>query len=84
MDTNSLIILLIVGAVAGWLAGLIMGGRGFGIVGNIVLGIIGSFLGGWVFGMLRLSIGRGLVGSIITSTVGAIIVLSLARALRRA
>ncbi len=84
MEPNSLIVLLIVGAVAGWLAGLIMGGRGYGVVGNIVLGVIGSFLGGWVFGMLRLSMGRGLIGSIITSTIGAIIVVSLARALRRA
>ena len=69
--------------VAGWLAGLIVKGYGFGLIGNIVVGIIGSFVGGWVFGRLGLFVGSGIVGSIIGATVGAVILLLLIRLIRR-
>ncbi|MCF6314205.1 MAG: GlsB/YeaQ/YmgE family stress response membrane protein [Verrucomicrobiales bacterium] len=65
---------LLIGAVAGWLAGTLMRGGGFGIFGNIVVGIIGSMIGGFVFGLLGLSAG-GLVGSIVMATAGAAILL---------
>ncbi|MCB1672642.1 MAG: GlsB/YeaQ/YmgE family stress response membrane protein [Pseudomonadales bacterium] len=74
METNSLIAVLIIGALAGWLAGTLMKGRGFGILGNIVVGIVGAFLGGILFGFLGLS-ASGLVGSLVTATVGAIVLL---------
>ncbi|MGI5310496.1 GlsB/YeaQ/YmgE family stress response membrane protein [Rheinheimera sp. MMS21-TC3] len=67
---------LIIGAVAGWLAGLIMKGRGFGLLGNMVVGIVGAFLGGFIFGMLGLA-SYGLIGALVTATVGAVVLLFL-------
>ncbi len=72
MNITELIIFLAIGAIAGWLAGTLMKGRGFGLVGNITLGIVGAIIGGFVFGLLGISAG-GLIGSIITATVGAVI-----------
>ncbi|MES9862910.1 MAG: GlsB/YeaQ/YmgE family stress response membrane protein [Candidatus Thiodiazotropha sp. LLP2] len=74
MDLTSLLIFLAIGAIAGWLAGTLMKGGGFGLLGNIVVGVIGAFIGGWVFGLLGLSI-NGLVGSLITAVAGAAILL---------
>lgn len=67
---------LIIGAIAGWLAGLIMKGRGFGLLGNMVVGIVGAFLGGFIFGMLGLA-SYGLIGALVTATVGAVVLLFL-------
>jgi uncharacterized membrane protein YeaQ/YmgE (transglycosylase-associated protein family) len=78
MELTSLIIYLAVGGVAGWLAGVIMKGKGFGILGNIVVGIIGGILGGFVFNLLRLR-AAGLIGSIVMATAGAVILLFLIR-----
>jgi uncharacterized membrane protein YeaQ/YmgE (transglycosylase-associated protein family) len=74
MDIQGLIIFLAIGAVAGWLAGTLMKGGGFGLLGNIVVGIIGAVVGGFVFGLLGISAG-GLIGSIITATAGAALLL---------
>jgi uncharacterized membrane protein YeaQ/YmgE (transglycosylase-associated protein family) len=76
MDIISLIIFLAVGALAGWLAGIIMKGRGFGAIGNIVIGIVGAVLGGYVFAFLGITTGS-LLGSIIMATIGAVILLFL-------
>lgn len=84
MDAQALIIFLIVGAIAGWLAGQIMRGGGFGLVGDIIVGIIGAFLAGMLFPRLGLHIGSGLLGAIISATIGACILLFLVRLLRRA
>jgi uncharacterized membrane protein YeaQ/YmgE (transglycosylase-associated protein family) len=73
-ETNILIMTLIIGALAGWLAGKVMKGKGFGIIGNIIVGIIGAVLGGFLFGLLGVSVG-GMVGSLVTATIGAIILL---------
>jgi len=70
----SFIWFLIIGAVAGWLAGLIMKGAGFGLLVNIIVGCIGAVLGGWLFGVLGIS-SSGLIGSLITALVGAIVLL---------
>lgn len=75
MDLNALIITLLIGAVAGWLAGTLMKGRGFGVLGNIVVGILGAFVGGFVFDALGISIAAGIVGSIFTATIGAVVLL---------
>jgi uncharacterized membrane protein YeaQ/YmgE (transglycosylase-associated protein family) len=80
---NSLIWFLIIGAIAGWLAGLVMKGRGFGLLGDIIVGIIGAFLGGWVFGKLGVSFGGGLAGSLIVAFLGAVILLFLVRLIKR-
>lgn len=76
MDLTSLIITLALGALAGWLAGQIMKGRGFGVIGNIVVGILGAFLGSILFGALGITFG-GVVGSIINATLGAVVLLFL-------
>ena len=65
---------IVIGAIAGWIAGKIMEGRGFGFLGNIIVGIIGGIIGGWVFGFLGISAG-GIIGSLVTAVAGAIILL---------
>lgn len=85
MSVESIIVFLIVGAIAGWLAGLVVRGRGLGLVGNIVVGIIGAFLAGWLLPLL--GIGFTVVNPIITSIVyaliGAIILLALISLIRK-
>ena len=75
---------LIIGAVAGWLAGLAMKGHGFGVLGNIVIGVIGAIVGGYLFGLLGISSGGGLIGSLITAFIGAVVLLFLFRLIKRA
>ncbi len=77
-----MILSLIIGGIAGWLAGLIMRGDGYGILIDIILGIVGGWLGGWLFGALNLHIG-GTFGVLITSIVGAVILIALLRAIKR-
>ncbi|MET0408453.1 MAG: GlsB/YeaQ/YmgE family stress response membrane protein [Hyphomicrobium sp.] len=84
MDPTALIIWLLIGAVAGWLAGQVMGGGGFGLVGDIVVGIIGAFIAGWLFPYLGLRLGGGILGEIIAAAIGAIILLFVLRLVRRA
>ncbi|MBS0237213.1 MAG: GlsB/YeaQ/YmgE family stress response membrane protein [Proteobacteria bacterium] len=84
MDPQALIVWLIIGAVAGWLAGLIMSGGGFGLVGDIIVGIIGAFIAGWLFPFLGIRLGGGIVGEVIAAAIGAIILLFVARLVRRA
>jgi uncharacterized membrane protein YeaQ/YmgE (transglycosylase-associated protein family) len=74
---------ILIGLVAGWLAGQLMRGGGFGIVVDIIVGVLGSVLGGWIFGMLGISAGGGLIGSLIVATVGAVVLLFVLRLLKR-
>lgn len=74
---------LILGAVIGWLAGVIMKGGGFGLIGDIVVGIVGSLIGSWVFGLLGLSTDGSLIGSLVTGVIGAIILLFIVRLIKR-
>jgi uncharacterized membrane protein YeaQ/YmgE (transglycosylase-associated protein family) len=80
----SLLWFLIVGLVAGWLAGMLVKGGGFGLIGDLVVGVIGAVLGGWLFSTFGASIGGGLIGAIIVATIGAVILLVIVRALKRA
>jgi uncharacterized membrane protein YeaQ/YmgE (transglycosylase-associated protein family) len=84
MDLQSLLIWVIVGGVAGWLAGLVVRGFGFGLVGNIVVGIVGAFLGGWLFGMIGFTFLPGIINTIITAFIGAVILLLIVRVIKRA
>lgn len=84
MDTHGIIIWLIIGAIAGWLAGSLMKGGGYGLIGDIIIGILGAFIGGWLAGVLGISIGGGLIASIITATVGAIVLILVLRVVKRA
>lgn len=83
MGIESLLIILIVGAIAGWLAGQIMKGYGFGLLGNIVVGIVGAFVAGLIFPVIGLGFGGGILASIVHATVGAVIVLFLIRLVKR-
>ncbi len=84
MDLTGLLIFLLIGAVAGWLAGVILKGGGFGLIGNIIAGVVGSFVGGWLFKTLGISLAAGLLGTILTAAIGAIVVLLVVGLLRRA
>jgi uncharacterized membrane protein YeaQ/YmgE (transglycosylase-associated protein family) len=84
MDLTGLLIFLAIGAVAGWLAGVLMKGGGFGLLGDIIVGIIGAVVGGALFGLLGLQAGGGLVGSIVTATVGAVVLLLIVRLIKKA
>jgi uncharacterized membrane protein YeaQ/YmgE (transglycosylase-associated protein family) len=83
MALESLIVLLIVGAIAGWLAGQIVRGFGFGLIGNIVVGIVGAVVAGWLFPRLGVNLGGGLIGSIIAAAIGAVILLFVIGLIRR-
>ena len=82
MSLEMLLIWLLVGAVAGWLAGMILKGGGFGLLGDIIIGIIGAFVGGWLLMQLGVSIGTGLISVIATATIGAVALLALLRVVR--
>jgi len=84
MGLQSILIILIVGAIAGWLAGQIMKGYGFGLIGNIVVGIVGAFVAGLIFPVLGLGLGGGILGAIVHATLGAVILLFLIRLVKRA
>ena len=83
MATLDLVLFLVIGLVAGWLAGRIMKGRGFGLIGDLVIGVIGSFVGGWLFTQLGIAT-SGWAGSLVTALVGAVVLLYLLRLLKRA
>jgi uncharacterized membrane protein YeaQ/YmgE (transglycosylase-associated protein family) len=79
----SLVYFLLIGLAAGWLAGHLVKGRGFGLVESLIIGVIGALIGGFVFGTLGVSVG-GLLGELIAATVGALILLYLLKFIRRA
>lgn len=83
IDLQSLIVWLLIGAIAGWLAGQIMKGGGFGLVGDIIVGIVGAFIAGALFPRLGFAFGNPLVGSIIAAVVGACLLLFILRLVRR-
>jgi uncharacterized membrane protein YeaQ/YmgE (transglycosylase-associated protein family) len=83
MGIQSILVIIIIGAIAGWLAGTIIRGFGFGLLGNIVVGILGAFVAGLVFPVIGLGFGGGILSSIIHATVGAVILLFLIRLVKR-
>ncbi|AML53109.1 GlsB/YeaQ/YmgE family stress response membrane protein [Falsihalocynthiibacter arcticus] len=84
MQFESIIVMLLVGALAGWLSGRIMKGRGFGVVGNIIVGVVGAFLAGMIFPALGVSVGGGFIASIIYATIGSVILLFVIGLVKRA
>ena len=74
---------LIIGAIAGWLAGKIVRGAGFGLLGNIVIGIIGALLASWLLPQLGVSLGYGWVRDIINATIGGVIILVILSLVKR-
>lgn len=75
---------IVVGLIAGWLAGLVMKGGGYGIIVDIILGIVGGLVGGWLFGMMGIGVGSGMIGSIIVAFIGAVILVGITRLIKRA
>lgn len=83
MSENRILAWLIIGVVAGWLAGLIVRGRGFGLIGDMVLGVVGAFVGRWLADRFAVHIGSGVVSSIIMAAIGAVILAGFIRLIRR-
>ncbi|KQS90896.1 MULTISPECIES: GlsB/YeaQ/YmgE family stress response membrane protein [unclassified Rhizobium] len=84
MGIESILVFILIGAVAGWLAGVIVSGFGFGLLGNIVVGIIGAFIAGALFPRLGFGADGGILWAIIHATLGAVILLVLIRIVKRA
>jgi len=82
-SAESLLVILLIGAVAGWLAGQIVQGTGFGLLGDIIIGIVGAFIASWLFPQLGLHLGAGIVAEIIAATIGAVLLLVIMRLVRR-
>ena len=75
MSGESFLVIMLVGVIAGWLAGQIVRGTGFGLIGDLLVGIIGAFIGGWLLPRVGIHIGVGLIAAIFNATVGAIVLL---------
>ena len=78
-----LVWLLLIGLIAGWLAGKLMKGSGFGVLGDIAIGVVGAFIGGFLFRLVGIYTG-GLIGSVIVATIGAVVLLYVVRLLKKA
>jgi uncharacterized membrane protein YeaQ/YmgE (transglycosylase-associated protein family) len=83
MDATTIIIILAIGAIAGWVAGLVFKGEGFGLLGNIVVGILGSFVGSWLLPKLGVHIGGGIGGAILVAVLGALALLLIVNVLKK-
>ena len=84
LGTNSLIVILLVGLIAGWLASKIVSGTGLGLIGDIIIGVIGAFIGRWLFTYFHIRIGVNFwVDAILTATAGAVVLLLILRLVRR-
>ena len=83
MPVETLVIWLLIGAAAGLLAGLVVKGGGFGLIGDIIVGIVGAFFGGWLLPRLGINLGVGLVPVIASATIGAVVLLFVLRLIRR-
>ena len=84
MEAESIVIWLVVGAVAGWLAGMVVKGGGFGLIGDIIVGIVGGLIAGWLLPRLGIFIGGDFIGDIINAFIGAVILLIILRLVKRA
>ena len=82
MSSESILVIIVVGIIAGWLAGLIVQGTGLGVIGDLVIGVVGAFIGGWILPRVGIHLGTGIVSSIINATIGAVILLLLIRLVR--
>lgn len=83
MSGESLLVILVIGAIAGWLAGQIVRGFGFGLIADICIGIIGALIGSWLLPRLGVHVGAGIVASIVSATLGSIVLLVVIGLVRR-
>ena len=82
ISNESLLVILVVGLVAGWLAGKIVQGAGFGLIGDIAIGIVGAFIGDWLLPQIGIHLGTGTVSAIVNATIGAVLLLLVVRLLQ--
>ncbi|HEY4982083.1 MAG TPA: GlsB/YeaQ/YmgE family stress response membrane protein [Pseudolabrys sp.] len=83
LSGESILIILLVGLIAGWLAGQVVQGTGFGLIGDICIGIVGAFIASWLLPRLGIGLGTGLIRAIIDATIGAIVLLVIIRLVKR-
>lgn len=83
LSGESILVILLVGLIAGWLAGQVVQGTGFGLIGDICIGIVGAFIASWLFPRLGIALGVGLVREIVSATIGAILLLIIIRLVKR-
>jgi uncharacterized membrane protein YeaQ/YmgE (transglycosylase-associated protein family) len=79
LSNESLLVILMVGLIAGWLAGKLVRGAGFGLIGNMAVGIVGALIGDWLLPRLGIHLGAGIIAAIVNATIGAAILLFLIR-----
>ena len=79
LSNQSLLVILVVGIVAGWLAGRVMAGGGFGLIGDLIVGLVGAFIGDWLLPRLNIHLGVGMIALIINATLGAVVLLAIIR-----
>ena len=82
MSNESLLVILLVGVIAGWLAGKLVRGAGFGLIGDLIIGIVGAFIGDWLLPQIGVHLGVGIVGAIVNATIGAVLLLVAIRLIR--
>jgi len=82
MSGESLLVIIIVGVIAGWLAGQLVRGAGFGLIGDLIIGVAGAFTGGWLLPRLGIHLGVGIISAIVNATIGAVVLLLLVRLVR--
>jgi uncharacterized membrane protein YeaQ/YmgE (transglycosylase-associated protein family) len=83
MEAHGIIAWIVIGGIAGWLAGLIVRGGGYGVAGDIIVGVVGAVVFGWLFGASGLAVGSGFIGSIIAAVIGAVILTLVLRLVTR-
>jgi uncharacterized membrane protein YeaQ/YmgE (transglycosylase-associated protein family) len=83
MSLEHILVMLLVGLAAGWLAGKIVKGKGLGLIGDIAVGVVGAFVGGWLLPRLGVYLGSGIIWQVVNATIGAVILLFVIRLLRR-
>jgi uncharacterized membrane protein YeaQ/YmgE (transglycosylase-associated protein family) len=79
LSNQSLLIILVVGIVAGWLAGRVMSGGGYGLIGDLIVGLIGAFIGDWLLPQLNIHLGTGIIALILNAFIGAVVLLLILR-----
>lgn len=82
LSNESLVVILLIGLIAGWLAGQIVQGTGFGIIGDLLIGITGALFGSWLLPKFGLHLGAGMINAIVNATIGAVVLLLIIRLLR--
>jgi uncharacterized membrane protein YeaQ/YmgE (transglycosylase-associated protein family) len=82
LSSESLLVILLVGLAAGWLAGQIVQGTGFGLVGDLTIGVVGAFIGDWLLPQLGIHLGSGIISAVIDATIGAVLLLLIIRLVR--